>query len=137
MARRHEVPTHLNVEDKLLLGLSVRQFTVLLAGASAAYGIWSGAPDWPAPLVYGLVAAVALGAAGLAFVRPLGRGLEEWAFALAHYRAMPKLVVWRPAEPNPTDWRPAGADWAELAPRAAWTGRPRVPVEGERTDGRP
>ena len=36
MARRHEVPTHLNVEDKLLLGLSVRQFTVLLAGASAA-----------------------------------------------------------------------------------------------------
>ena len=125
MARRHEVPTHLNVEDKLLLGLSVRQFTVLLAGASGAYGIWSGAPDWPAPLLYGLVAAVALGAAGLAFVRPLGRGLEEWAFALAHYRAMPKLVVWRPAEPDPTDWRPAGADWAELSPRAAWTARER------------
>jgi hypothetical protein len=125
MARRHEVPTHLNVEDKLLLGLSVRQFTVLLAGASAAYGIWSGAPDWPAPLLYGLVATVAVAAAGLAFVRPLGRGLEEWAFALAHYWAMPKLVAWRPAEPDPTDWRPAGADWAELAPRAAWTARER------------
>jgi PrgI family protein len=122
MARRHEIPTHLNVEDKLLLGLSVRQFTVLLAGASAAYGVWSGSPgSWPAPLLYGLVAVVALTSAGLAFVRPLGRGLEEWAFALAHYWAMPKLVVWRPAEPAPTDWRPDGADWAEFSPRAAWS----------------
>ena len=129
MARRHEVPTHLNVEDKLLLGLSVRQFTVLLAGASGAYVIWSGAPDWPAPLLYGLVAAVALASIGLAFVRPLGRGLEEWAFALGHYRAVPKLAVWRPAEPDPTEWRPAGADWAEFSPRTSWT------AEGRRTGG--
>ena len=101
MARRHEVPTHLNVEDKLLLGLSVRQFTVLLAGASAAYGLWSGGPDWPQPLLLGLVGLVVLVAAGLAFVRPRGRGLEEWAFAVARYWAMPRLVVWRPTEPNP------------------------------------
>ena len=36
----HEVPTHLNVEDKLLLGLTARQFLYLLVGSSASYALW-------------------------------------------------------------------------------------------------
>ena len=38
---RHEIPTHLNVEDRAVYGLSVRQLTYLVAGCSGAYGVWS------------------------------------------------------------------------------------------------
>ena len=35
---QHEIPTHLNVEDKLLLGLTMRQFLYLIVGCSVASG---------------------------------------------------------------------------------------------------
>ena len=34
---RHEIPTHLNVEDSVLLGLSARQLGTLMACAALAY----------------------------------------------------------------------------------------------------
>ena len=37
---RHEIPTHLNVEDRALFGLSVRQLALLLAGCAAAYAAY-------------------------------------------------------------------------------------------------
>jgi hypothetical protein len=40
MPRIYEVPTHLNVEDTLLLGLTARQLVRLAAFASLAYGLW-------------------------------------------------------------------------------------------------
>ena len=40
MARTHEVPNHLNVQDTLFLGLTARQVATLMAFASPAYGIW-------------------------------------------------------------------------------------------------
>ena len=40
MARTHEVPNHLNVEDTLFLGLTARQVATFMAFASPAYGIW-------------------------------------------------------------------------------------------------
>ena len=40
MARTHEVPNHLNVEDTLFLGLTARQVATFMAFASPAYGVW-------------------------------------------------------------------------------------------------
>ncbi|HEX8967820.1 MAG TPA: hypothetical protein VF937_08080, partial [Chloroflexota bacterium] len=66
----HEVPTHLDVEDKVLLGLSVRQFLYLLVGSSAGYTLWDqavGLSDGPRAAV----AAVSVGiAVAFALLRP-------------------------------------------------------------------
>ena len=122
MARaRHEIPTHLNVEDKVLYGLSVRQVMYLTIGCAAGYALWN---QWPElALVFRLgPAAVCLALAmAVALVRPYGRGLEEWAFVALHYLAVPKASVWRPRAPDPATWRPSGGCWAELAPQPSWT----------------
>jgi hypothetical protein len=122
MARRHEIPTHLDVEDKAFYGLSVRQVTHLMVGASTAYAVWN---QWIwAPPAARLALAILcfLAAAALALVRPGGRGLEQWAFVVLHHAATPRRSVWRVPDPNPDDWRARGGDWAELAPRVAWRG---------------
>ena len=76
MARRHEIPTHLNVEDRAILGLTVRQLTVLTVGLSSGYALWSGWPELATGIRAGLAVACVLVAAALALVRPRGRGLE-------------------------------------------------------------
>ena len=117
--RAHEIPTHLNVEDKAFFGLSVRQLTCLIVGASSAYGLWNQWPELPVGPRAGLAAACLVLGLALALVRPGGRGLEEWAFVLLHYAATPKRSVWRP-EPDPAEWRPAGLAWTELEPTLGW-----------------
>src|SRR5579859_2942603 len=37
---RHELPTHLHVEDRLIAGLTVRQTLLLSAGVSVSYSLW-------------------------------------------------------------------------------------------------
>jgi hypothetical protein len=117
---RHEVPTHLDVEDKVLFGLTVRQFLYLLVGSSASYALW----DQAAVLGDGLrVAGVgASGGTTLAFalLRPAGRALEEWLVAALVFAASPRRATWQPVEPLATDWRPAGGGWQELTPSLVW-----------------
>src|SRR5918994_3573389 len=48
--RRHEVPTHLDVQDRLFLGLSSRQVAYVLIGLAGAAGLWGGWPQLPPPL---------------------------------------------------------------------------------------
>ena len=40
MPRVYELPTHLQVEDQLIAGLTARQLVRLLVGACLAYGAW-------------------------------------------------------------------------------------------------
>jgi PrgI family protein len=123
-ARRHEIPTHLNVEDRAFYGLSARQITYLTVGSTLSYGLWNQASDLPFALRIAL-AVMCLGiASALALVRPNGRGLEEWAFVALRYVAVPRASVWRPGEPDVTSWRPGPEDWQELTPRVAWTAEP-------------
>ena len=117
---RHEIPTHLSVEDKAFFGLSVRQVMYLTLGLSGSYGLWNQWPDLILPFRLGAALAVFLLAATFALLRPGGRGLEEWAFVALHYLAVPRRSAWRPQEPEFADWRPRGADWEELTPRLAW-----------------
>ncbi len=97
---RHEVPTHLGVVDKLILGLSARQLMLVLAGLTAAHVTWTHVSAWGwMPLVARAAMAAAAGWVFViaALVRPHGRGLDEWAFAVARYTALPKVSVWQPA----------------------------------------
>lgn len=119
-AKRHEIPTHLNVEDRAFYGLSARQFTYLIVGLATSYGLWNQWPDLPVAVRLALAVACFALAAAVALVRPHGRGLEEWAFVLLHYAAAPKASVWRPREPDPVAWRPSATGWAELSPRPVW-----------------
>lgn len=120
MTHRHQIPTHLNVEDRAILGLTVRQVSYLVAGCAGAYGLWSHWPDWPESVRLGVAALCLLTALIVALVRPAGRGLEQWAFVGLHYAATPKRGAWRPREPDPAIWRPRAVAWAESSPRVTW-----------------
>ena len=120
MRRHHEVPTHLNVEDKVLFGLTVRQFLYMLVGSSVTYTLWEqsvGLAD---------VARIAIGATcmivtlAFALLRPSDRPLEEWLAALLVYASSPRRSTWQPIEPEPADWRPSAGGWQELAPSLSW-----------------
>src|SRR3954465_9992530 len=117
MARRHEIPTHLNVEDKAFYGLSVRQVTHLMVGGSTAYAVWNQwlwAPPGPRLL---LAVGCFLAAAALALLRPGGRGLEQWAFVVMHHAPPPRRTVWRVPDPDRNARRGRGGRWAALEPR--------------------
>ena len=120
MSRHHEVPTHLNVEDKVLLGLTVRQFLYLLVGSSATYTVWNQTSTLLQPL-HVVLAGLCLGVTtAFALLRPGERPLEEWLAAGLVYMASPRRATWQPAEPRREDWRPAGATWQELTPSLSW-----------------
>ena len=71
----HEVPTHLDVEDKVLFGLTVRQFLYLLVGSSASYALWDQAMGFSDGLRMSAVAACIAFTLAFALVRPAGRAL--------------------------------------------------------------
>ena len=125
MAKRHEIPTHLNVEDKLLLGLTARQFLYMLASVALGYSLWDRHPGLPPEARLALAAACVLVGALLALVRPGGRGLDQWLFVVLFHLATPRRTAWRVAEPAPVAWRSGGPAWAEIAPQVAWTGERR------------
>jgi hypothetical protein len=120
MPRHHEVPTHLNVEDKVVFGLTVRQFLYMLVGSSAAYTLWDQSVLWSVPERAAAAAACVVIALAFALLRPAERPLEEWLAAGLVFAASPRRTIWRPAEPNLSDWRPAGVGWQELAPSLSW-----------------
>ena len=120
MAHRHEIPTHLNVEDKAFYGLSARQAMYLILGISGSYGLWNQWPHLEAGLRLALALVCLAFATALALLRPQGRGLEEWAFVILRYAALPKAVVWRPREPAPGHLHPSVARWEDLEPRLTW-----------------
>lgn len=143
VARRHEIPTHLDVEDRVLLGLTLRQVMFLMVGCAAAYGLWVQWPQLPlAPRCALAVGCLAL-AAVVALTRPGGRALEEWGVATVRYATVPKAAVWRPCPPlsspssRATRWlsahtsarlgrdggEGAGDTWLELDPLRATGGR--------------
>jgi PrgI family protein len=144
---QHEIPTHLNVEDKVLLGLTVRQLLYLMVGCSLGYGLAShGVAEHALGALVGgqaprlaeyarlaLAGACVLLAAAFALVRPLGRSLEEWLVAGACYVATPRRATWQPPAARASDWVPASGDWQELAPALDWpaeTTAPAPPASG-------
>jgi hypothetical protein len=121
MARTHEVPNHLNVQDTLFLGLTARQVATFMAFASPAYGIWDQLDVAPVEVRGALAALVVVVGVVFALVQPGGRPLDEWAFAVFAYAVTPRRLRWHRPEPDPREWclhTPSG--WADLAPRLGW-----------------
>ena len=121
MARAHEVPNHLNVQDTLFLGLTARQVATFMAFASPAYGNWDQLTIAPEPLRGRLAALLVLADIGITLIQPGGRPLDEWAFALFAYVVTPRRLRWCRSEPDPREWCPIGsAGWVDLAPVLGW-----------------
>lgn len=105
--QRHEVPTHLNIEDKAFAGLTMRQLMVAIIGLALAYAAMSEAP-LPLPMRLGLGAVVLLWTAAFTLWQPAGRSLEDWAFVLLRYASVPRVVVWRVRTPRLAESADAG-----------------------------
>ena len=97
--QRHEVPTHLNIEDKAFAGLTMRQLMVAIIGLALAYSAMSETP-LPLPVRLTAGAVVLLFTAALSLWQPAGRSLEDWAFVLLRYVSVPRIVVWRVRTPR-------------------------------------
>lgn len=124
MPPRHELPTHLAVQDRVLAGLSMRQFLLLLLGAAGAYDAWSGPPALRPAVRAGLAVSSLLVALAVALLRPGGRDLEAWGLAILRFLAVPKVSVWsarRSAAPVPGD---DGHHWVAYAHPLAWATGP-------------
>jgi len=120
MPRVHELPTHIQVEDVLVAGLTVRQLVRLLIGVSLAYGLWDQAPSVPVPIRAGLAVVLAAAGVALALCQPGGRPLDQWVLAALLFAVLPRRLAWRPGEHVIGQSSPSHSSWAELAPRPEW-----------------
>ena len=122
MPRVYELPTHLQVEDVLIAGLTARQLLRLMIGASLAYGVWDQA-GWLAQDVR-LAVAVVVAVIGVLFalLQPGGRPLDQWLLAGVLFVVLPRRLVWRPGAVllrQPPREQPG---WAELELHPEWLG---------------
>lgn len=133
--QRHEIPTHLEVEDKILGTLTVRQLLFLAVGLSLSYGLWgllhqlAVSPGHHLPIVaqIALAAIPALCTLVLALAEPGGRPLEEWLLAIARYAGQPKVCIWRPLADE------EGDEGDGEAPEHVAGARPRLGATSEDT----
>lgn len=109
---RHELPTHLHVDDKLIAGLTVRQVLFLSVGVSVGYSLWLHL-TWLAqvsPLArfavlaalvrLALAASPVIAMAICILIRPADRPLEDWLPVALRYVILPKAAVWQSVYPG-------------------------------------
>ncbi|HEX2909837.1 MAG TPA: PrgI family protein [Chloroflexia bacterium] len=79
MALEHEVPTHLEIEDKPFFGLTMPQFITLFVGLAVAAILYNYALAW-LPLGVRLIISGLVGLVVLlsVFIKPGGLSLSEW-----------------------------------------------------------
>jgi hypothetical protein len=120
MSRVYEIPTHLQVEDALIAGLTPRQLLRLIAGASGAYALW----DQLGFLPTGLRASVTVGAAVLgvvfALIQPGDRPLDQWVFAAALFLVSPSQWRWRRTDSLETEDIESDDEWSQLSAPIGW-----------------
>lgn len=91
----HTVPTHLEVKDKVFLGLEFYQFTWLFAGLGLAAFLYNAAlVSWPVILklaASGLVISIVL---ALVLIRPNGDSLSDWLFDRLYYFYSPQAAFY-------------------------------------------
>ena len=122
MPRVYELPTHLQVEDVLIAGLTARQLLRLMIGASLAYGVWDQA-GWLAQEVR-LGVAVVLAVIGVLFalLQPGGRPLDQWLLAGVLFIVLPRRLAWRAGAVLLRKLPREQPGWAELELHPEWVG---------------
>ena len=96
--REHEVPTHVQAEDRVLLGFTFPQVVAMMAVCALSYGAYRYAPVGPSEVR--MAFAVLLGLAGLVAVvgKIGGRRLPLVAADLLKYRLGARLYAGPPSE---------------------------------------
>ena len=96
--REHEVPTHLQAEDKVLLWFTFQQLVAITAVAALSYGAYRYVPVGPSEAR--IVLAVLLGLAGMAMIvgKVGGRRLPLVAADLLRFRLGPRRYAGPPAQ---------------------------------------
>ena len=96
--REHEVPTHVQAEDRVLLGFTFPQVVAIVAVCALSYGAYRYAPVGPSEVRMAI--AVLLGLAGVAAVvgKIGGRRLPLVAADLLKYRLGARLYAGPPSE---------------------------------------
>jgi hypothetical protein len=122
MPRIYELPTHLQVEDVLIAGLTARQLLRLVVGASLAYGVWEQAVWLPQEVRLAAAAVLIVIGILVALLEPGGRPLDQWLLVGMLFVALPRRLVWRPGA-TPLGQPPRVlSGWAELSLHAGWVG---------------
>ena len=91
--REHEVPTHVQAEDRVLLWFTFPQIVAMVAVCALSYGVYRYAPVGPSEVRMGL--AVLFGLFGIAMVvgKIAGRRLPLVVADLLRYRLGPRLYM--------------------------------------------
>ena len=144
--REHEVPTHVQAEDKVLLGFTFPQIVAVTAVCALSYGAFRYAPVGPSEVRMAL--AVVLGLAGVAIIvgKIGGRRLPLVAADLLKYRLGARLYAGPPAQlvrsepPAPVQPARSGPGPLQLMVRKAKRSlrrlRKKRHKDGERRNGR-
>ena len=121
MPRVYELPTHLQVEDQLIAGLTIRQLLRVVVGACAAYCFWDRAPWMSSDLRLAAAGVPVIIGLLFALLQPGGRSLDQWLLAMLLFFAMPRRLAWQPSDHAPRLQLPGrDADWAELDVHPHW-----------------
>lgn len=126
MTTRHELPTHLAVEDRVVAGLSMRQLLLLVSGACGAYALWLQLAALPVGVRAALVVLNLAASLVFALWRPGGRSFEHWALVVLRYACVPRVAIWRPVGPGITTPGPAPR-WTDFAPPVVWAEQHSAP----------
>ncbi len=129
MARVYELPTHLEVEDRLIAGLTARQLLRLVLGATLAYGAADQLRWLPDEVRWAVAVAGVIGAMLFTFVRPHGRPLDQWLIVGLMYWMAPRQLVWLPLYEDARTSSREHDRWAELELNLEWTPG-SAPVDG-------
>ena len=94
------IPLDVDLEDKLIYGLTPMRLVYLVVGLLAAFAVWTA--HWAPPYARGgLAAVIAAAGAAAAWGRWRGRALDGWAVDLALFVALNYRLRWR----RPRWWR--------------------------------
>ena len=130
--REHEVPTHVQAEDRVLLGFTFPQIVAVMAVSAISYGAYRYAPVGPSEVRMAL--AVILAVAGIAMIvgKVGGRRLPLVAADLLKYRLGARLYVGsasqlvRPEPPAPAQPVRSGPGPLSLMAKRAGRGLGRL-----------
>jgi len=120
MPRIYELPTHLQVEDQLIAGMTARQLVRLMIGASLAYGAYDQVAWLPDEARVALAGALAIGGVLFALLRPGGRPLDQWLLAAALFVVLPRRLTWRAGTMPLARPHRDQQGWAELELQPEW-----------------
>ena len=123
----HKVPTHMNLPDKVVFGLTARQLLLLLIGCSLGYNLWLHLGVLEALALPGQTIRMALAlvpatmAATLALISVADRPLEIWLLVLVRYWQRPRIYLWRSLRISDHQQDKRERDHAAAPTEAVWS----------------